>query len=416
MSALPKPHHRYAVLAGVRAILGVAVVVTLGVLPASPLTAQTGEWSGHVAFENRSFLNNPSFDEQEDGGQGSLVFEPEYYRELRRRGESVTFKLFGRLDSVDSERTHFDIRELYWRKAGRGWELLAGVDKVFWGVTESQHLVDIINQTDLVATPDGEDTLGQPMVKLSLVRGWGVLDLFVLPGFRERMFPGGEGRLRPGLPIADDALYESSAEDEHIDFALRWSHAIGPFDIGLSQFRGTSREPRLLHRDSAGGGSELVPFYDLIDQSGLDLQATLSSWLLKLEAINRSGQGERFAAATTGFEYTFYGVLGSKIDLGAVVEYLWDERGVGGSSPFEDDLFVGARLGFNDTQSTEVLTGTIRDLDSDAALFLIEASRRLGDSWTVEAEIRAFSGAPPTDPLASLRADDYVQLGVSRHF
>ena len=52
--------------------------------------------------------------------------EPEYYRELSRDGESVTFKPFLRLDSLDSERTHFDLRELYWRKAARRWELVAG--------------------------------------------------------------------------------------------------------------------------------------------------------------------------------------------------------------------------------------------------------------------------------------------------
>ncbi|MDD7885073.1 hypothetical protein [Flavivirga sp. 57AJ16] len=36
-------------------------------------------------------------------------------------------------------------------------------------MTESNHLVDIINQTDAVETFDGEEKLGQPMVQLS----WG---------------------------------------------------------------------------------------------------------------------------------------------------------------------------------------------------------------------------------------------------
>jgi hypothetical protein len=276
--------------------------------------------------------------------------------------------------------------------------------------------VDIVNQTDLVENPDGEDKLGQPMIRTSLIRSWGIVDLFVLPGFRERTFPGEEGRLRPGIPISEDAQYESGAEEGHVDFAARWSHVLGPIDIGLSHFNGTSREPRLLPGVSPDGEPELVPFYDLIDQTGLDLQATLSNWLLKLEAINRSGQGEPFAAATAGFEYTFYGVFGSSIDVGPVAEYLWDERGADGASPFQDDVFAGARLAFNDVQSTEVLTGAIVDRETDATLFLLEAGRRIGASWKIEAEIRAFSGTPPTDPLASLRADDYFQLGVSRHF
>ena len=93
----------------------------------------------------------------------------------------------------DGERTHFDVRELYWETFGETWDLRIGIARVFWGVVETQHLVDIINQTDTVENSDGEDKLGQPMINLSLVRDWGTVDLFVLPGFRERTFRGVSG-------------------------------------------------------------------------------------------------------------------------------------------------------------------------------------------------------------------------------
>jgi hypothetical protein len=79
-------------------------------------------------------------------------------------------------------------------------------------------------------------------------------------------------------------------------------------------------------------------------------------------------------------------------------------------------LFVGSRLGFNDAQSTEILAGAILDANTSARMFLIEASRRVGERFSVEAELRAFSGATPTDPLAMLQADDHFQLSLSRHF
>ena len=69
--------------------------------------------------------------------------------------------------------------------------------------------MDIINQTDQVDQVDGEEKLGQPMINLSLVRDWGIVDLFVLPGFRERTYAGEEGRPRTPLPVSDDAVYES---------------------------------------------------------------------------------------------------------------------------------------------------------------------------------------------------------------
>jgi hypothetical protein len=407
----------------------------IGSAPAGPGAgwAAKVDWSGHAGLESRAFASSPQFAGQEDGANGSFVLEPELYRKWERGGigstSSFTFTPFVRYDSQDRERTHWDIRELHWRRSQRGWDLLVGVSKVFWGVTESQHLVDIVNQTDQVENPDGEDKLGQPMVKLSLIRSWGIVDLFLLTGFRERTFPGPDGRLRPEIPIADGALYESSAGDSHLDWAARWSHAVGPFDIGVSHFSGTTREPRFLPRAMVGAGEPgpeeppsvaLVPLYELIDQTGVDAQATVGSWLWKLEAIRRTGQGDPFAAATLGLEYTFWGVFGSKIDLGAVAEYLWDERGAGGPSPFQRDLFVGSRLALNDTQDSQVLAGVIADLESDAAtggkVFLVEASRRIGSDWVVELEMRTFSGVAPRDPLASLRTDDYFQLSVQRHF
>ena len=78
---------------------------------------------------------------------------------LEIRVHNLTFTPFFRLDSSDGERTHLDIRELLWQSYGDTWEVRAGLGKVFWGVTESQYLVDVINQTDLVESPDGEDRL-----------------------------------------------------------------------------------------------------------------------------------------------------------------------------------------------------------------------------------------------------------------
>ena len=58
------------------------------------------------------------------------------------------------------------------------------------------------------------------MIHLKRYEDWGVLDFLVLPGFRERTFQEGEGRLRTPLVVdTDRAEYESSDEDRHVDFA-----------------------------------------------------------------------------------------------------------------------------------------------------------------------------------------------------
>ena len=372
-----------------------------------------GEWSGYLSGEARAFAHAPA-DPRQHGNSLSLSAQPEYYTSWDDGRQSFTFVPFARWDANDDQRSHADIRELTWLKAAEDWELRVGIRKLFWGVTESQHLVDIINQTDLVEAPDGEEKLGQPMVNLALIRDWGTLDLFVLPGFRERTFPGVDGRLRSVLPVDDkQAIYESSDKDKHIDLAARWTRVLGDWDIGLSAFKGTSRDPRFIPN---GSGTALIPVYDLITQWGLSVQATLGDWLWKLEAINRDSQQENYNAFTGGFEYTLVGIADSAADLGMIAEILYDDRGNDASTPFENDIMVGARLTLNDEQSTEFLLGMIADSNDSTRLISLESSRRLGSHWKATLEGRAFLNIPDNDPLTSVRKDDYLQLELARYF
>lgn len=89
--------------------------------------------------------------------------------------------------------------------------------KEFWGVAEARHLVDIINQTDEVENFDREDKLGQPMINLALINNWGTLDFFLLTGFRDRTFPGREGRLRtfPEIDVGEERYEKHGFEKKH---------------------------------------------------------------------------------------------------------------------------------------------------------------------------------------------------------
>lgn len=387
-------------------IIGVALFSTAN-------TSHSGEWSGYLSGEFRHFVNDPAGPRQH-GDNGSLAAQPEYYTEWDNGRQSFTFVPFVRWDENDKERTHADVRELTWLKTADDWELRIGIRKLFWGVTESQHLVDIINQTDLVEAADGEEKLGQPMLNLALIRDWGTIDLFVLPGFRERTFPGAEGRLRSTLPVdVDHAQYESSDEEQHIDYAARWSHYLGDWDFGVSYFNGTSRDPLFIPNAKA---SKLIPVYGLIEQWGIDVQATLGDWLWKAEAIHRSGQGDPYTAVTAGFEYTFVGIFDSTADLGVISEFLYDDRGDAALTPFADDILIGARLTLNDEQSTEFLVGVIADSDDTTRLLTLESSRRLGEDWKITLEGQAFVNIPDTDLLTGVRKDDYLQLELARYF
>lgn len=380
--------------------------------------ADDNNWdvAANIDLQSRYFTEDAQWAEQDSqAGAVSIAFSADFRWRNAEGNQRASIIPYLRWDASDEDRSIVDLPEAYWAFEGNDFEVLVGANTVFWGVTESVHLVDIINQTDAVADIDGEDKLGQPMVNVEMQRDWGLLSLYVMPYFRERTFAGPDGRFRPPLPIdTDNPVYESGNEQNHIDLALRYSHYIGDVDLGLSAFSGTSREPRLL---PSGDGMFLVPHYDLIDQVGLDLQYTRDAWLWKLEAIGRETANDSFAAAVGGVEYTIYQLFDSSSDLGLLFEYQYDGRDALEPLTLADnDVFIAARFALNDMQDSTALMGAAYDLDTGATYMNIEAERRFGENYVLELRARFFSGADLEDPMFVIANDDYLQLQLSRYF
>ena len=112
----------------------------------------------------------------------------------------------------------------------------------------------------------------------------------------------------------------------------------------------------------------------------------------------------------------------SGLDLGLLGEYSHDTRDDDPAEPltsvslFDDDLFVGGRLALNDVQSSEILGGAVIDLNLGSVALLIEASRRMGENFTLDLEVRAVSRTDAEDPLYFFRRDSFVQLGLQYHY
>ena len=174
--------------------------------------------------------------------------------------------------------------------------------------------------------------------------------------------------------------------------------------------------PRFLARKSVQGELSLVPYYDLIHQSSLDLQATLQNWLLKLEVMRRQGQDKTYFASVSGFEYTLVGVGGTAIDLGLLSEYHWDERGFKSTGAFNNDIFTGMRVAMNDAADTQLLGGIGADMNNGGYFTNLEASRRFGNHWKMELEARFTYDTADHDAFYPVREDDSIQLEIIRFF
>ena len=287
--------------------------------------------------------------------------------------------------------------------------------KIFWGVSEASHLIDVINQSDVLKSFDGEEKLGQPMVQFSwFSSNWGSLDIFYLPYHRKRGFAGEKGRFRFSTVLESSAIgYESEKEEWHPDFAERWKQDVGSLDIGLSYFTGNGREPFFEFDEQRN----IKAFYPLIDQIGFDLQITAGALLLKFESIIRKAKQQEFIAMDAGFEFTFSNVDDNGLDIGLLGEYLYDERGDWSLTGFQNDIFYGSRVAFNDIQDTSILGGGIYDLDTQSHIISLEATRRLSNGLVCSIEGRIFSGVSDEELfLLFFKKDSYLSITISKFF
>lgn len=397
--------------------VGATVATGLFVLPAA---AQGFKGNFTVGAELRYYPEDAEWP-----GQDNPHLYPSFFAEADlswrwdEGRQAVNFVPFGRFDVFDDRRTHADLREANYRYRNGDWEFLIGAHRVFWGVAESRHLVNVINQLDAVEDPDGDEYLGQPMANLAFKGDWGRVDLYAMTFFRERTFNSNDARLRGPLPVKDvhDADFEADWGKWNVDFAARYQNSFGPVDVGLSAFHGTNREP-LLRTFFNLSGPYVRPYYETMTQTGLDVAWALGDLVLKGEALYRFNQGSPFFATVFGGEYTFKNALGGDIDLGLIAEFNWDGRKQSKNPPtiFDKDAFGGLRLTFNDSSDARVLFGALVDVEDGSAYLYLEASRRVFDNWRVEVEARYFAAGSDKDALRAIDSDSFAQVRLLRYF
>lgn len=435
-----------------------------GVVPQS-VAADELTVSAEAMFNMRYFFEPAPYKTQDDiRFDPSAALQPTVNYVFDSGRDSLRGTIFGRFDPTDSGRTHFDVREAFYLHQDDGWDLLIGANQVFWGVAESRHLVNVVNQIDNVEDIDRETFLGQPMVNLSLFGEWGMLDLYAMPYFREREFHEQSARFGLPLSVEDKASYSSDLEEWHPDFAARYRVTWDNWDFGVSHFYGTSRDPIFkvtldhpfdvaagplkdaIEDVTVGGGSleqaedivndlygisgaqalgvvdkvvSLRPHYEIINQTGLEAVGVYDDLILKFEGATITGyEGDRIWAVVGGFEYTFTDVDESGIDVGLLGEFLWDNRDVKYApfTPFNNDAFAGMRVTFNDPEDTNILFGGYVDVDYGSTILNLEASRRIEENMKLSLKARGFVFVDDNDPLRFYDDESYVELSLSVYF
>ena len=438
------------------------VLFTLPLLVNADDKSGRGYFSGFYSLETQYYKNNHGASNQQKNTGLSLSLQPKYtfernpfqgapdprwdtFREKDYLG--FTFSPFLRLDEQDKKRTHADIRQLD-LTTSKGDHLVfqVGVSQVHWGSSITNHLVDVINQTDAAEGGESLSTtlssslfkpllgsigvfknkLGQPLLRVSYFDkrfsdsslaeksdySTNIFDLSILPYFRERTFAGNAGHLDTSLVVnTDKTSYESSRKQKHPDYALSWLKLKNQSHARLHYFSGTSRDPVLKPIVKNRVAVGLQPHYPLMQQIGLNTHNMLGRNNHYFEGVARkysqkSGLKD-YRAMTVGFNHY---IKNPYILLNIFGEYHYDSRGEVANAPFQNDLFIGGSVNISDW-SNNVVAGINIDLDNQAKSLRFEASRSLGNNLGVYFKAQAFMD-DKNDPSKTYQQSDFIKLGL----
>lgn len=345
-------------------------------------------------------------------GKKDITADPQLWIEFdyenSENGLESRFKPIVNLGATNDSIPNFDIQELYIRKAIDNWQITAGMNTLFWGVAESRHLVDIVNQRIPIRSLEGEEKLGEFVGQLDYFTENGQWSLLSLPLFRERDFALPEQRFSMQKEI-NTSQFVGLSKQNRSSFLIRYASVLDDWDLGTYFFQGLDRLPAF---DKA---YQSTVIYSELKQWAIDAQYTSDTWLGKLEAVHRHhSYGGKSWAYTLGAEYYFYGIHESNKDLSMLFELHRDtDAKMRENQVYRNASFAGTRLAWNDTSATTLLIGALIDNSGDSIAIKSEFETRIYNQLSLDVEVRLFLKQRPYQPLYQYKNDDFVEVRLT---
>ncbi|GJL54714.1 MAG: hypothetical protein NPIRA02_18460 [Nitrospirales bacterium] len=382
-----------------------------------PTIAQ-GEIRGNLEIRGEYFPDGPKFPKQSTKRWQPIVAGEFQWQDEFFDAMSSKVSVFGKYHPFADRELTGDIREGWIGYLGASSELKAGMLNERWGRLEAESIVDILNPRDAFEDFQGDVNLGVPGVSFSYLSDQVQYSFWVLPYSRARRLARGKDRFRlTELPLRDENFSHGRA---YPSAAGRITTFLGDVEVGLSHFYGHVRFPSFeVVLDAVGRPLGLRPQYDIINQSSVDVLWVQGHTLWKLESFYQVGPEDHFFAVAAGVEREFPSIAGSKKSLTLFAEGYYDDRSTSFSvpfTPFQRDVFVGARVSLNDFASTEFQIRFTHDWKHESTLVDVRAQRRLDRVWGVEGSVNLFVNAQQDPALGGFREDHRFQIKLIRSF
>lgn len=377
--------------------------------------AQAASLRGAVGGEARVYADAPALpDQARDRTLGSAYVSLNASAQARG-GARFDLDVFGRLAPRGSHEASGDVRQatVRWDSGETEWKL--GVLSETWGVLEAWNPVDIINQRDLAEDFQGDVKLGQPGAVANLQLRDTLLSFYATTYARGRRYAEDRDRLRAlPAPIVEETFERGRWAP---GLAMRAKFRLGSLDLGVSQYAGPAREPVLQPVLGPSGLRGFRAVYERIGQTGVEAQYVAGDSVFKAELIRQQGGVDDFWGGGVGLETGFSKFAGGAGDLAVYAEYYADTRDDAAPlTPFQRDVFIGARYTCNDARDTVLELRSTYDLQRHSNLLDARAQRRVfGDAVLSLSLIKAFDAQ--RDPaLRGFERDTHLKIGFAWYF
>jgi hypothetical protein len=403
-------------MTGARKPLATGVVA--GALILAPRIASADELpvGGSLSLSVTGFPQSPRFDDQAEGGTGTLELKVD---DSFRLGDGLSVQIDARANlAANREDVGFaDARATYLEYGTGGVTVQAGTLDLPWGFLNAENLVGIVNARDLAADYQGDIRLGAPGVRFEYFGDSWSVGLFGSALARASRLNEGKDRYRVAALPFEDADFENGQVSPQL--GARLYRRFDRLELELTQFYGHVDEPEFEVQLGRRGPRALTPTYRQVSQTGLAAQYAIGQYVLRGEAIYRTGQtGGGFFGAGLGIERTFTRALGDQGDIIVYAEGYFDDRPPGAPVEiFDNDVAVGAVFRFQDLRGTELDARLVQDWRSDATLVDVAVERRLGGgSTSVSAALTMPLNAEEDPALRPLERDKALTLAITRYF
>ncbi len=332
----------------------------------------------------------------------------------------------GLIDTQEEARDYLRANEAYLQYdfVEQEMRIAAGREVLFWGALEVHNPVDVINLQVISRDPFEVFKLGSYLISVSKYFESSEMELLATLYEQDQAFPGRESPyfIFPTFLTYDENLITEESRTRPTVY-LKYSGStdtIYPLDYALVISNGYDHQRFItlvgdgILRQNAYIASKFLTFDTLV----------VNATLLKLEASYTDVKNVPFISdyyqLGAGIEHTLE-QLYRGWDLGFISEYYlykttdrdkFDDLRL--FQPFQNDLFVGFRLTFNDAASSEIVGGGIFDLEYDGEYSLFaEFNTRVFDRFTVSADIRKIVPNNEGTPTVYQLIGDHLRITLN---